>query len=99
VIRLVTTRLETERAHKVEVHCTDEDGRAVLPQSIMQTLPPRQVPANYPPGWDLASSIVNNLAGVPIPHAGCYSFEILVDDQQVRTLPFRAVNSTTSQTV
>lgn len=40
---------------------------------------------------ELASSIVINLAGVPIPHAGFYNFEILVDDQQVRTLPFRVV--------
>lgn len=99
VIRLLSTRLETERAHKVEVHCTDEDGRAVLPQPVMLTLPPRHVPADYPHGWDLASSIVINLAGVPIPRAGFYNFEILVDDQQVRTLPFRALNSTTGQAV
>jgi hypothetical protein len=93
VIRLLTTRLESERAHKVEVHCSDEDGQAVLTQPIMLTLPPRHVPADYPHGWDLAASIVMNLAGVPIPHAGLYNFEILVDDQQVRSLPFRAVQA------
>ncbi|HSP08008.1 MAG TPA: hypothetical protein VLU92_00250 [Candidatus Dormibacteraeota bacterium] len=94
VLRLLTSRLESDRAHKVEVHCTDEDGRAVLPQPVMLSLAPRQVPADYPHGWDLAASIVINLAGVPIPHAGFYNFEILVDDQQVRTLPFRVVTST-----
>jgi hypothetical protein len=57
----------------------------------MLSLPARHVPADYPHGWELASSIVINLAGVPIPHAGFYNFEILVDDQQVRTLPFRVV--------
>ena len=99
VIRLLTTRLETERAHNVEVHCSDEDGGAVLPQPIILTLPPRQLPAEYPHGWDLAASIVINLAGVPIPRPGFYNFEIMVDDQQVRTLPFRVVNSTTGQTI
>ncbi|HEY1420615.1 MAG TPA: hypothetical protein VGG90_07885 [Candidatus Dormibacteraeota bacterium] len=97
VIRLLATRLEAERAHKVEVHCSDEDGQAVLPQPIMLSLPARQVPADYPHGWELASSIVINLAGVPIPHAGFYNFEILVDDQQVRTLPFRVVTAMASQ--
>jgi hypothetical protein len=29
---------------------------------------------------------------VAIPNPGLYRFEILIDDQQVRTLPFRAVS-------
>jgi hypothetical protein len=33
---------------------------------------------------------VINLTGVSIAKAGVYNFEIMVDDQQVRTLPFRA---------
>jgi hypothetical protein len=93
VIRLLTTRLETERPHKVEVYCSDEDGVSLLAQPIVLALPARQVPADYPHGWDLASSIVINLSGVPVPRAGFYNFEIMVDDQQVRTLPFRAVQS------
>ena len=32
VLRLQTTRLETERPHKVEVHCTDEDGNPSPPK-------------------------------------------------------------------
>lgn len=45
VLRLLTSRLESERAHKVEVHCSDQDGTAVLPQPIVLTLPPKQVPS------------------------------------------------------
>src|SRR5439155_1291622 len=45
VLRLQTTRLETERPHKVEVHCSDEDGKPVLPQPIVLNLPARQVAA------------------------------------------------------
>ncbi|HEV2036334.1 MAG TPA: hypothetical protein VGU71_19450 [Candidatus Dormibacteraeota bacterium] len=91
VLRLLTSRLESERAHKVEVHCSDQDGNAVLPQPIVLTLPPRQVPSEHPQGWDLAANIVINLAGVHFVKPGFYQFEILIDDQQVRTLPFRLV--------
>jgi uncharacterized protein DUF6941 len=99
VLRVQTTRLETERPHKIEVHASDEDGKAVLPQTIAINLPARQVPAEYPHGWDLSASIVINLQSVPINRPGFYNFEILIDDQQVRTLPFRAVKAESVQTV
>lgn len=99
VLRLQTTRLETERPHKVEVHCSDEDGRAVLPQPIVLNLPARQVPPDYPHGWDLSANIVINITTVPIERPGFYNFEILIDDQQVRTLPFRAVKAAAAQPV
>ena len=61
VLRLLTTRLESERPHKVEVHCSDEDGGAVLPQPIVLTIPPRPVPPDHPHGealvfFDIADS-------------------------------------------
>ncbi len=62
VLRVLSSRLESERLHKVEVHCSD-----------------------------VAANIVINLSGVALPKPGFYRFEILIDDQQVRTLPFRAV--------
>src|ERR1700680_4900059 len=93
VLRLLSSRLESERAHKVEVHCSDEDGNAVLAQPIVLTLPPRQVPSGHPQGWDLAANIVINLAHVHIAKPGFYQFEILVDDQQGLTLPFRLVQA------
>jgi hypothetical protein len=99
VLRLQTTRLETERQHKVEVHCTDEDGKPVLLQPIILNLPARQVPPDYPQGWDLSASIVINLTSIPIERPGFYNFEILIDDHQVRSLPFRAVKAAPDQTV
>src|SRR5437588_12979616 len=65
VLRLQTTRLETERPHKVEVHGSDEDGRAALAKPIVLNLPRRQVPSEYPCGWGLSASIVINLSTVP----------------------------------
>lgn len=99
VLRLQTTRLETERPHKVEVHGTDEDGQPLLAQPIVLNLPARQVPPDYPHGWDLAANIVINLSTVAVSKPGFYNFEILIDDRQVRTLPFRAVKPTQVQTV
>jgi hypothetical protein len=64
---------------------------------MVLTIPPRQVPADHPHGWDLAAHIVINLAGVRIAQPGLYNFEIMVDDQQVRSLPFRAVIATRGQ--
>ncbi len=93
VLRLQSTRLETERPHKVEVHCSDEDGKPVLAAPVVLNLPARQVPQDYPQGWDLSASIVINLTTVLIERPGFYRFEILIDDHQVRTLPFRAVKA------
>jgi uncharacterized protein DUF6941 len=92
VLRVMSSRLESERPHKVEVHCSDEDGQAILQHPLVLNLPARSVPGDHPHGWDLAANIVVNLAAVPIPKPGFYRFEILIDDQQVRTLPFRAVH-------
>src|ERR1700682_3238721 len=78
VLRVLSSRLESERAHKVEVHCSDEDGNAVLPQPIVLTLAPRQVPSGHPQGWDLAANIVINLADVHIARPGLYRFEIMI---------------------
>jgi len=91
VLRVLSSRLESERAHKVEVHCSDEDGKPVLQQPVVLGLPPRTVGSEHPHGWDLPANIVINLSAVPIPKPGLYRFEILIDDQQVRTLPFRVM--------
>jgi hypothetical protein len=94
VLRVLSSRIESERQHKVEVYCSDEDGKAVLQQPVVLNLPRRTVHSEHPQGWDLAANIVINLAAVAIPKPGLYRFEILIDDQQVRTLPFRAVTPT-----
>src|SRR2546421_407355 len=91
VLRLLSSRIESGRPHKLEVHCTDEDGKSVLAQGLVLNLPSRSMPSDHPHGWDLASNIVINLSAVAIPKPGFYRFEILIDDQQVRSLPFRAV--------
>ena len=94
VLRLAESRVEARKSHTIELHCSDEDGKAVLAQPIVLTMPPREVPEDLPPGWDLTANVVINLAGVLIENPGLYRFEIVVDDQLVRTLPFRLVLAT-----
>ena len=89
VIRLLASRIEAARAHRLEVHCNDQDGSPVLSGPIVVDLAARSVPSDQPHGWDLATNIVVNLAGVAIPREGLYTFEIIIDNQQVRSLPFR----------
>lgn len=91
VLRVVTNRRESASAHRVEIRCSDEDGNAILAQPIVFTVPPREALREHPPGWDLAANIVINLAAVRIDKPGIYRFEIVVDDDLVRTLPFRLV--------
>jgi hypothetical protein len=89
VLRVVTNRLESASSHRVEVRCSDEDGNATLAQPIALTVPRREAPREHPPGWDLAANIVINLAAVRFETPGIYRFEIFVDGELVRTLPFR----------
>jgi hypothetical protein len=91
VLRVVTDRHESARSHRVEIGCSDEDGKPMLAQPIVLTVPPREPPRDHPPGWDLAANIVINLAAVRFEKPGTYRFEILVDGELVRTLPFRLV--------
>jgi hypothetical protein len=91
VLRVLTNQLESVSSHRVDVRCSDDDGNAVLAQPIAFTVPPRVAPREHPPGWDLAANIVINLASVRFERPGTYRFEILVDGELVRTLPFRLV--------
>jgi hypothetical protein len=97
VIRLVGSRTESNRPHTIEVVCNDQDGSSVFAQPITVQIPARSAPREYPGGWDLAAQIVLNLGGVPIPRPGIYALEILLDGQQVRTLPFRAMQGPMQQ--
>src|SRR6185369_2498415 len=39
VLRLLSSRIEADRGHKIEVHCVDEDGRPILNQPLVLNLP------------------------------------------------------------
>lgn len=87
LLRVLFNRTEVGRAHSFEVQVLDEDGNAVAPPISGQVQ--GQVPNDYPKGWDLPVTAAIGINGLPIPRAGFYSFEILVDGQHLRSVPFR----------
>ena len=87
VFRLAFTRQECGRPHRVEILFQDEDGvrlaqlSAVVTPEWTEGLPPhwRQ---GYPGGFNI---------GVPLPQYGLYSFELLVNDENRKTLHLRVL--------
>ena len=91
VIRIAINRSEANRPHAVEIQCNDEDGTPILPQPIVLQLGNVQAPPDLPVGWDISANLVAVLNGMALPRAGLYSFEILLDGQHAKSLPFRVV--------
>jgi hypothetical protein len=87
LLRLMLNRTEVPRPHSFEIQILDEDGNQVAPpiQGNAQAI----LPVDYPKGWELPLTVAIGINGLPIPKAGFYSFEILVDGQHLRTVPFR----------
>jgi Family of unknown function (DUF6941) len=87
LIRVGFTRQECGRPHRFEVIFQDEDG-----QRLMQTSTVLE------PAWDAAQPAhwrVNVLGAlnfaVPLTRHGLYSFEILINDSNVKTIQVRAI--------
>lgn len=87
-IMLTLQRSEASERHRLKVILQDQDGQvgAQLDGEFGVTMKP-----GTKPGEALAIPMVLDLGGVLIPKAGVYSFELLVDSQQMRALPFTAV--------
>lgn len=88
-IRLLMHRSEAERPHQVEVRVWSADGRDIVPPVTIGMSPSGDPPPDHPAGWDIGALMTIGMQGLPIPAAGHYSIEILVDDNHLRSLPFR----------
>jgi len=101
VIRLLRNRTEVSTASRLRIEIQDQDGNAILlpgPAGNQVAVPPIHIdvppvtPApGLPPHWEIASNAIIPIVGLPLPHDGLYSIEILVNDQWVRSLPLRVV--------
>lgn len=90
--RVLFTRSECDREHRFEVVAQDADGARLL--EIRSLISPRWS-SSLPAGWKVPISIAYNLA-VPLPHIGDYSFEILLNDSSLKSIPFRVIQSSPS---
>lgn len=87
LIRVSFTRNECGRQHRVEVIFQDEDGERLA--QIMGVVEP-EWPEGNPPNWRSSAMLGLNI-GVPLPRFGLYAFEVLVNDNHMKTIPLRVV--------
>jgi len=87
---------EATEAHHVRIILQDEDGKVVAQLDAEFTI---NQPATEPavrPGQMLYVPLAIPLRNVPIPNAGSYSVELLVDKQHRRSLPVTAMPAGTT---
>jgi hypothetical protein len=89
--------MATNQQHKVQIRLLNEDGQPVQLPVAPDVTEPLQLemafnvgrPPHLQPGDDQLIALAANLAGLPVPAAGKYLFEINVDGNPERRLSVR----------
>ena len=89
LLRVSFERAECGRPHRVEVIIQDLDGRRL---SHLTTTGTPTWPDGAPVTWKSKQPFAFNFS-VPLSNYGMYEFVILVNDSQVKTLPYLVVQS------
>src|SRR6266498_2923590 len=79
----------TVREHLLRILIQDTDGKEIARIEATFAIGPQV--AQIPAGQMVRAPIAIPLREVPIPAPGLYSFELLVDKQHRRSLPFQAM--------
>lgn len=87
LIRLRFTRQECGRPHRLEIIFQDIDGARLA--GLTTVITPTWTP-ELPVGWNQAVLGGFNV-GIPLPDYGQYAFEILVNDNMVKSIPLRLI--------
>jgi hypothetical protein len=88
-MRVLVHPTEMARPHQLEVLLQDEDGEQITKVNIGVEMGDQSL---VPPGEEASIAIPWNFPGQPmLPHAGRYSFEILIDGVHQVSVPLRAV--------
>ncbi len=88
-LRVVVHSTEFGAEHKLRVLLNDSDGGTVAEVSSAFNLG-QEVRASLEPGEEFAINMPLNLPLIAIPKAGDYVFDILIDGQHQRSVPFKA---------
>jgi hypothetical protein len=86
VAKIAFRPAECGRQHVIEIHALDNDGTAFLPVANMQIVPQRNEQA---PTFPTTFQFVWNIQSLSLPAEGEYAFSILVDSQEVASVPLR----------
>jgi hypothetical protein len=90
IVRLAANVAEATRSHELEIQVNDEDGHPILNMPIRLQIQ-FQIPPQLPVGWEVGAFSIGDFSGMPLSREGRYSFELLVNAQWLRSLPFRVV--------
>ena len=82
-LRFLLTPGETGRTHALEIIFQDEDGERIF-ETTADVTPVR--PSNHTPGERIGFLAALNLF-LPLPREGRYSFEILFNGTNLKTIP------------
>lgn len=87
LFRILFSRTECDRPHRLEVIFQDEDGaRLTQISSAVTPVWSEGQPAHWKKGLLGGFNF-----GVPLPRYGLYSFEMMVNDNLLKSLPLRVV--------
>jgi hypothetical protein len=88
-MRIMVHPTEMAHPHKVEVFLNDEDGNQVTKFNVEVGVSEGTV--EVPAGEEAEILFAWDFPGRPnLPHRGKYSFEILIDGNHLRSVPFNA---------
>jgi hypothetical protein len=85
LFRILFTRNECGRPHRFELILQDIDGERLTHLTSVITPEWKE---GVPVGWDYGLLGGLNF-GIPLPRYGLYSFEILINDQNLKTIQLR----------
>jgi len=88
VVRVEFTPLECGRQHAIELNPIDGDGKPFLPPARLQVTPQKNPQA---PTLPAAVALVLNLTPLDLAKPGDYAFSIVVDGQEVDSIPLHAI--------
>lgn len=89
LFRILFSRTECGRPHRLEVIFQDEDGERLA--AITQAVMPSWI-ESQPAHWKSGALGGLNI-GVPLPRYGLYSFELMMNDTLLKSLPLRVVEA------
>jgi hypothetical protein len=89
VFRILFSRTECGRPHRLEVIFQDEDGSRLA--AISSAITPVWV-EGQPAHWKTGVIGGFNI-GVPLPRYGLYSFEFMMNDNLLKSLPLRVIET------
>ncbi len=87
VLKIIFDAAEIGRKHKLELQILDEDGQTVTSLGGDLEIPRKS--ENVPKGWRQGFITVLNFQNLHFQKFGHYSFNVLVNNSSLKSVPFR----------